>query len=318
MDEREEKLSEDEDDFTLDSSEEAAYPSSYSTKDRISVMSDSLYSENSGLYCYGEHTKRPPSALKFGKDYDGPIIHYLEPTKPFFCDLGQKLTPIFGGRYFVKTSWSTFRAPKIQPGSIKLEPPPKILPPIRKSKSTFEKVSNWSTKLPESQRIGADCCETEESTTSNLFKAKSSKKDTIPSEKIPSRKCQTNVGSTSFTNQPHKLPKALQSMADKIKFVPTFDEHNNPFQLPPKPPSLSEISARGKKRLNFTRCQISPLAIDSPSSLSIASEGSSAQERIASAYRKFKESGTARSTSLDSGIVQTSGDTETDDNSMSC
>ena len=309
MDGRHEKTSEDEDDLTLDSSEEAAYPSSYSTKDSISLTSESLYSEDSGYYRYGEYRGRCPSITNSDGEYEGPIIHRLEPQRQLFSDLGQKLTPIFGGRYFVKTSWSTFRAPKIQPGSIKMEPPPKVLPPIRKHNTTFEKVSNWSNKFPVERTVEAEN-ESNGNTTAELFTVNSNNTEPNHFEDMPNRNGQTNMGMISFTNKPHKLPKALHSMAHKIKFVPTSEEHNNACQLPPKPPSLAELRARGRKRLNFKRSQITPMHIDSPRSLSISSENSLAHKADLSSCRKRDADGVARSPSVDSGIIQSSGTDE--------
>lgn len=305
MDGRDEKLSEDDDDLTLDSSDEAAYPSSYSTKDSISFVSESLYSEDSGYYRFGEYRHKSSPGSNIDVEFEGPIIHHLEPSKQVFSELGQKLTPIFGGRYFVKTSWSTFRAPKIQPGSVKMEPPPKILPPIRKSNSTFEKVSNWSNKFPMERNVDTDN-DSNEAVTSDLFMAKSEEHEANYFEDLRKQDGQSNFGMVSFTNQPHKLPKALQSMAHKLKFVPTFNEHNTPFQLPPKLSTLSASHARGRNRLNLhKRSQIAPLRIDSPRSLSISSENSTAEEPgFPSQLKAYKPK---RAPSIDSGIIQTSG-----------
>ncbi|XP_065052790.1 polycystin-1-like protein 1 isoform X2 [Rhopilema esculentum] len=149
-----------EDDYTLDSSEEAAYPSSFSTKDSISFTSESIYSEDSGYYRYGDYRGAYPSSSNSDDEYEGPVIHYLEPPRQRLGSLGQIMSPIFGGRYFVKTSWSTFRTPKVKPAEIK--PPPKIQLPQSSSRKTFEKVSNWSSKKPKEdsrERLEADECE---------------------------------------------------------------------------------------------------------------------------------------------------------------
>ena len=119
----------DDDSCTLDSSDEATYPSSYSTKDSISYTTDSLCSEDSGFFRHGNRLQTFQANYISEDEYEGPIIHHLDTPKQRTSDAGQFLSPIFGGRYFVKTSWSTFRAPKIQPGSIDFQPTSPIKPP---------------------------------------------------------------------------------------------------------------------------------------------------------------------------------------------
>ena len=295
MDGRHEKVDKDDDELTLDSSEEAAYPSSYSTKDSISCTSESLYSEDSGYYRYGEY--RCPSISNSDAEYEGPVIHHLEPPRQLFSDLGQKLTPIFGGRYFVKTSWSTFRTPKIQPGSIKMEPPPKVLPPIRKCNYTFEKVSNWSTKYHTGET--STCA-----TAADLFNASST--NIVPNhfENGSNTSEQANVEMGPYTTQPLKLPKVLQSMAHTVKLKREIDERCTPIQLPP---TMAELRARGRRRHLLKRSQIVPLHVDSERSLSISSENSSAPELSLFASRMYHTHNGVRSSSVDSGIIHSSG-----------
>ena len=249
MNGRNEKGGEEEDELTLDSSEEAAYPSSYSTKDSISFTSESLYSEDSGYYRYGEYRERCPSISNSDSEYEGPIIHHLEPRRQLFSDLGQKLTPIFGGRYFVKTSWSTFRTPKIQPGSIRMEPPPKVLPPIRRRNCTFDKVSNWSTKY------SSDL--TDESTTADLFSvALTTNIEPNHFEDESNMSEHKIIEMVSIANPPHILPKALQTMPHKVKLAPKFNERTSPIQLPP---TMAELKVKGRKSLKLKKCQITPV-----------------------------------------------------------
>ena len=297
MNSRNEKVCEEEDELTLDSSEEAAYPSSYSTKDSISFTSESLYSEDSGYYRYGEYRERCSSISNSDSEYEGPIIHHLEPRRQLFSDFGQKLTPIFGGRYFVKTSWSTFRTPKIQPGSIRMEPPPKVLPPIRKRNCTFDKVSNWSTKC------SSDV--TDESTTADIFSVPLTNIEPNHFEDASDRKDEKSIEMVSIANPPHRLPKALETMAHRVKFAPKFNERTtSPIQLPP---TMAELKAKGRKCPKLKRSQIAPMHANSEHSLSTLSENSTAHVLFLPAGKMRGANNFVRSSSVDSGIIHSSG-----------
>ena len=294
MDDRHEKIGEDEDELTLDSSEEAAYPSSYSTKDSISFTSESLYSDDSGYYRFGEYVGRRPSASNSESEYEGPIIHRLEPPRRRFKDLGQKLIPIFGGRYFVKTSMGTFRAPKIQPGPVKLEPPPKVLPPIRKRIGTFEKLSNWSATSSVVEPVGG--------TPADLFNVPSSsiEPNYFENESNVDEKRSTEVTPPS-TNLPVVLPKAMHSLAHKMNAVPWLDARKNPIQLPP---SMAELKAKARKC--YKRSQIAPMRLERQHSLSSSTKSSVAGEILPFGENVSVEI-PGRCSSIDSGVMQSSG-----------
>ena len=304
----------DDDDYTLDSSEEAAYPSSFSTKDNISFTSESIYSEDSGYYRYGDYRGRYGSTGNSDDDYEGPVIHHLDEPKQRLSDLGQIVSPIFGGRYFVKTSWSTFRAPKIKPGSVDLKPLSPIKLPVTNSRKTFEKIKNWGSKnnlpisVPEEVQP--------ENSLDNFLAfpnaANASGENDIDNP-LHSRRGDAIL--PPLVNPERRLPRALDSMSHMLKLAPIHDDTNSPFKPPPKLPSISEIMAQNRKRRSLKRTQILPIEVDSPSSMSLSSDndslfrGSTYQKNISGSRHDLP-----RSPSLDSGIIRSS---ETEDSEIS-
>ena len=304
----------DDDDYTLDSSEEAAYPSSFSTKDNISFTSESIYSEDSGYFRYGDYRGRYGSSGNSDDDYEGPIIHHLDEPKQRLSDLGQIISPIFGGRYFVKTSWSTFRAPKIKPGSVDLKPLSPIKLPVTNGRKTFEKIKNWGSRntLPISVP--------EEMESKNSFDnfLACPNAATTPEETDINKSLHSTCGDAKLpplVNPGRRLPRALDSMAHKLKLAPIHDDANSPFKQPPKLPPISEILAQNRKRRSLRRTQILPIEMESPSSVSFSSDneslfrGSTFQKDIRSSRQDLP-----RSPSLDSGIIRSS---ETEESKIS-
>lgn len=304
----------DDDDYTLDSSEEAAYPSSFSTKDNISFTSESIYSEDSGYYRYGDYRGRYGSTANSDDDYEGPIIHHLDEPKQRLSDLGQIISPIFGGRYFVKTSWSTFRAPKIKPGSVDLKPLSPIKLPVMNGRKTFEKIKNWGSKntvpisVPE---------EIEPRNSFDNFLAFPNAANTHKEPDVDNSLHSTcaNPELPPLVNPERRLPRALEAMSDKLKLAPRHTDANSPFKQPPKLPSISEIMAQNRKRRSLKRTQILPFEIDSPSSVSFSSDNESLfRGSVFQTETRNSRKDLPRSPSLDSGIIRSS---ETDESEIS-
>ncbi len=267
---------------TLDSSDEAAYPSSYSTQDNISYTSESICSDDSGYRKYSIRDNRFFPVCEADDEYEGPVIHHLDEPQKGTNDSAQMLSPIFGGRNFVKTSWSTFRVPKIRPGSIECKPPSLIRLPELKGKKTFEKLEHWSSTR---------CAKNPDDSKTEVIGFRNA---AFEAEKNDGDDSHLFVGKTRI-----KLPKALNFMCGN--FPPAQDPKFDPFQRPKLPPMI-ETLGRSRKRLPFKRSQVTPFDLESTSTRSSSgSDGSSFHLP-------------SRSPSLDSGIVRSS---ETDEGEAS-
>eukprot|EP00794_Sanderia_malayensis_P003607 gene3607-4116_t len=273
---------------TVYSSEDAAYPSSYSTKDSISYASESMNSDDSGFYRYAMNRDTWHSIYESEEEFEGPVIHHLDEPKQRLSETGQILSPIFGGRYFIKSSWSTFRAPKIQPGSITCKPTPIVRPKKSRSNQTFEKLNQWSTATTLRGDVNATDLVSDPSSYGNEgFEDNESTDCSEPSDN--GYRC---VGPTRI-----KLPRALDSI---YKDAPR-QQFNvvDPFKRPPKLPAINNVLTRNRKLRSFTKItQVSPMGVDT-APFQLSSRRSSGDSEL-----------TSRSPSLDSGIIRVS---ETDE-----
>ena len=276
----------DEESSNLETSEAGAYPSSFSTTDSISYTSDSVYTEDSGYnnrsYEFspddgGSGSIGPDTAE--GKYSFGSNDWTVRNETPKLGDSGQFLSPIFGGRYFVKASWSTFRPPPphITPALLQPRNIIQVKPLESKSEKTLEKLKNWSSRQG-ARRLSMELTDTDSS--ENLPDFSLLKMET-GRDKMP-----------AFTeNSFSKRTASLVTLPPKLPSEPKV----SPFRQPAPLPTIDEIMKKHRKKNLFKRPRVESLGSDGSSATSSGSN-----------YHCGSLSKNGRCPSLDSGIVKSS------------